>query len=331
MYQEEEKGHDIFFSDKYQTHSTFKLPENKNNASKCQCKICHSLLLYWFVQLPIKWTARKSMKSWEAGHCQDWNTTCSRENWTRLVPNIGRHRGILDRLWMGLVLKHLTGWSIFKARQTWKHMGYCQPAWFNGGKISFLTQAEVGVGSFWKAVIKENCKMLMSSGTARQKGKGLPSRRVLPLLLLRGKRCIHPLQPVLSAWERHSLLRMWSKTFPQWLFLSLPLVWAVCLLSGYLEQRLRNWGSHAAYSSLVLLSKMDQVMPAIILSCQELNLNSLELTVYSQPCPAASRGQWWIFPCKTQHCAWQDDPRQIIPMMWLFYLYPRWSIVRCLR
>lgn len=60
----------------------------------------------------------------------------------------------------------------------------------------------------------------MSSGTARQKRKGLPRRTVLPLLLLRGKRCSHPLQPLFSAWERHSLLRMWSKTFPQWLFLS---------------------------------------------------------------------------------------------------------------
>lgn len=143
IYQNEDKRCGFFFfsPDKYQTHSTFKLPENKNNVS---ANFAIASFCTVFFQLPIKWTARKGMKPWEVGHCQAWNTTCSKENWTRLVPNTGRRRGMLDRSWMGLVLTAPHSWSLVKARQIWKHTGYCQPAWFNDGKISFLTQAGGG-------------------------------------------------------------------------------------------------------------------------------------------------------------------------------------------
>lgn len=128
----------------------------------------------------------------------------------------------------------------------------------------------------------------MSPGAARQKGKGLPRGEFffcssweerdastpssLFYLLERGILC--------SRCEVRHFLRSCS-----WASLYCGL--CVCFL-GTPGQRLRNWGSHADPFSLVLLSKMDQVIPAIIQSCQELNSNSLDLPVYPQSRPAPS-------------------------------------------
>lgn len=42
----------------------------------------------------------------------------------------------------------------------------------------------------------------------------------------------------------------------------------------------------------------------------------------------ASKGQWWDFLCTRKHCAWHDNLRQSVPLIWPFYIYLHWVIVR---